>query len=302
MATAKNYIVFQCYGNEQIYMECVFALLSLSKLYRNRPQPDFNIWIYTDQPEWFGRFADCPFHLNFRRITPAELQVWRGNHFFVHRVKIEILLDFLPQHSGNVLYTDTDITFLQPLEPLFAMIAAGELVMHVAEGYISNEHNPVLHKLQRFLRANERFVLPASDGCQPVMWNAGVLGFNTEYTPIVRQVLDFTDAMYPRYAKHITEQYAFSVHFRKERTVKTAAPYILHYWNLKEMRSVLHSFFTYFSQVKWVDLEYYCTLISPPVLLQEKANFYHNRSVSGKILKKKWSPAVFNWAESTRQL
>src|ERR1022692_2665780 len=121
-----NYIVFQCYGNEGVFHECTYALLSLSRLYAQGELTNTEIWIYTDNPGWFRSFEGCWLPLHYREIDKATIQQWRGKIDFVHRVKIELLKDFIKDKKGNILYTDTDVVFTHRIDKMLEDIGAGK--------------------------------------------------------------------------------------------------------------------------------------------------------------------------------
>ncbi len=302
MTTQNNYIVFQCYGNERVFHECAFALLSLSRLYPEGFPPNLQICIYTDKPGWFRNFSDCPLPLNYRELDLETIKQWRGNIDFVHRVKIEILKDFTNDRTGNILYTDTDVVFTRPLDKLFAGIAKGNRYMHVMEGNINEWGNPIFRKLHKYLKSKKYLSVNDMPLFNMIMWNAGVLGFNTMHIRLLNDVLKFTDDHYPEFPKHIIEQFAFSVYFLKPGNIKAAIPWILHYWNLKEAGEILSSFFTYFGGRPWAELMNYSQLIQIPVLMQQKINFYQCRNIVDKIRKKQWLPEIPDWAEMLKQL
>jgi hypothetical protein len=290
MEKQRNHIVLQCYGNEDIFYECAFALLSLSRVYQQ--QVDAAIWLYTDKPEWFGRFADCPLDLNFRKIDDEILKQWRGNINFVHRVKIEVLRDFARGHSGNVIYLDTDIVFTSALDHVWQQLTYGALYMHVCEGRVADGGNPMLVKLNKYLESKPHVRLSDKPLNQTFMWNAGVLGFNTTRKDLLDKVLEFTDAEYPGFPKHTMEQFAFSAVFSTAGAIKPAAGYIIHYWNLKEARILLREFFEQYKTQPWQQLCDQSVQLQIPVLMQEKINFYENRSIKDKLLKKRWIPTA----------
>jgi len=296
-----NYIVIQCYGNEGVFHECGHALLSLSRLYGPDDVGGLEVWIYTDNPAWFQGFKGCYLPLQFRVIDNDLIRQWRGTIDFVHRIKLEILRDFTQNRHGNILYTDTDVVFTHRLEHVFEQITEGKFFMHICEGVVSSNSNPLFTKLNNFLQEE----LPVKVNGKPIqdlaMWNAGVLGFNTSLRYVLDDALTFTDTEYPKFPKHIIEQFACSVGFQQLGDVKAAAPYIIHYWNLKEARVVLASFFDHYKNSPWPELVKYSALIQIPALLQEKANFYQNRSVTGKLQKKQWQPATYDWKEVARQ-
>ncbi len=302
MDKQPNYIVFQCYGNESIFHECAFALLSLTRLYGGGYPANTQIWVYTDNPDWFSTFKNMSLPLNFCEVTPAVIAKWRGSIDFVHRVKIEILKDFTRDRNGNVLYTDTDVVFTWPVDYLMKQIGSGQLYMHVNEGVVSSRSNPIFAKLDAHLHDNTPMKVNDKPLWDLPMWNAGVLGFDTKYRYLLDDVLTFTDTEYPRFPKHIVEQFAFSVFFAHAGTIKAAAPYVLHYWNLKEARAVLASFIAHFKNHDWNELSEYSSLLQMPVLMQEKVNFLANRDITDKLLKKQWQPADYNWRELLTQL
>ncbi len=298
----SGYLVFQCYGTEGIFHECTYALLSLSRLYSPADLANVEIWIYTDKPEWFKALKDCWLPLHYRQIDPATIAQWRGQINFVHRVKIEVLKDFVKTRQGNVLYLDTDIVFTHHIEQLLKNIGAGQLYMHVREGVVSDRSNIIFEKLDRHLRKNVPHKINGRAIHDLPMWNAGVLGFNTKYNYLLDEVLTFTDTEYPRFPKHVVEQFAFSVYFQQAGVVRAAAPYIFHYWKLKEARHLLASFFEHFKNSRWDDLVRYSALVQIHVLMQEKLNFFQNRGVHAHILKKHWLPETQDWEELSKQV
>jgi hypothetical protein len=304
MQTARPvYIVFQAYGDEAILQECVFALLSFSKWHKKEDLDNVEIWIYTDKPEYFQQFKNCWLPLNYRVVGAALIKQWRGEIDFVHRVKIEVLLDFTKEYEGNILYLDSDIVFLQPISDVAHEIDRnwGDPYMHVSEGNVFKEANPIFKKLSQFLKNESPVRLLNGEALEiwsDEMWNAGVLGFKTSYSSL-NEVLLFTDSVYPKFPKHIVEQFAFSLYFCRGHQIKTASPYILHYWNLKELRPVLASFLDRFKDANWDDLVKYSELIQVPVLMQEKISFLNNKGLFGS---RQWHASIPNWDLWLKQL
>jgi hypothetical protein len=299
----KNHLVFQCYGKDVVFHECALALLSLCRVHDQDALKNIQVHIYTDRPEWFDRLRIDGLALHLITMDSATIQSWRGKIDFVHRVKVAMLMDFSQQHEGNILYCDDDVIFTRTLAPVFKQMDAGNLFMHVMEGRISNGANPMLIKLDRFLKKSHLSSSPPLSTLRHVdMWNAGVLGFTTRQSEILGHVLSFTDHVYPHFPKHIVEQFAFSVFFQQSGSVKTASPYVLHYWNLKEARELIASFFDHFKDYTWQQLVQLSALIQMPVLMQEKANFYQGRSMLGKLQKQNWQPAIPDWHQSMKQL
>lgn len=302
MEQQNNYIVFQCYGKEGVFLECGYALLSLALVYRRSPPAGMQVWIYTDNPAWFDKLKGITLSLNFRVIDNAIIQQWYGGIDFVHRMKIEVLKDFTKDRQGNVLYVDTDAVFMSSPDDILGRISEGALYMHVMEGVVSENGNPLLTKLNRHLSRNVPLEINGKPLQDLAMWNAGVIGFNTRYIAMLDDILAFTDREYPRFPKHIMEQFAFSIFLQKAGDVKAAAPYIVHYWNLKEARELLASFFAYFKGRDIDEMIRCSVLVQMHVLMQEKMNFIYNGGVAGRLLKKAWRPPQYDWQELMKQL
>lgn len=301
---AGSYIVMQAYGSEDILNECVFALLTLSRHHTREELQQLSVCIYTDRPEYFRSFKDCWLKLSFKEVNAEILKRWKGDIDFVHRVKIEVLRDFSVAHVGQILYLDTDICFAESSSVLFEEISHEKLYMHIMEGPVHYSDNVVFQKLSKFLKSRSISVkgnpVPIPDNV--AMWNAGVLGFHTRYAPLLDEVLAFTDEIHRQYPRHVVEQFAFSLYFQQTTSVLSAHTAIFHYWNLKELRPILHSFFHQFRAYSWEELIHYGRLIQLPDYLQQKANFYYNRSTLDKLLKKKWRPVLPDWEVLKQQL
>jgi hypothetical protein len=286
-----------------IMHECAFALISLCRHHTLEELAALNICIYTDQPEYFESL-NHGLNIQYKTMNAERQKQWRGSIDFVHRLKIEILRDYVKEHQGQILYLDTDIVFANGIADILNNIAEGTLYMHIMEGAVHGSNNIIFQKLSRFLKTHpfnsfkKEIVIPE----KVAMWNAGVLGFSTEHTHLLDEVLTFTDFVYPQFPKHIVEQFAFSLYFQNTSQIHTAHTHIYHYWNLKDLRPVLASFFEFFRGRGWHELVYCSQLIQLPDYLQQKANFYFNRSTLDKLLKKKWLPHVPQWPLLVQQL
>ncbi len=292
-------MVYQAYGAEAILQECLWSLLSLA---RRMPAAEWPlVVIYTDRPDWFKAWP-IPVPIDFQQVDAATIQAWRGPHQFVHRFKIEMLLDVQRRYPNPVLYLDTDTEFTQSPAHLLQRIAAGDRFMHVSEGSLARAQQPVLNKLLSFFRKQGAFPeLSLQVSPQTEMWNAGVLGVPAPGTELPDRALQLTDALYPKYPKHIVEQFAFSVAYQEHSTVHSAAPWIFHYWNFKEWRLWLAAFLDRFRNAGWDELVHQSSLLPIHVPLQEKMGFYQGRSLWGKIRKERWQPWLSTWDVQDRE-
>ena len=229
----SGFIVFQAYGNKDILHE---VLISISSILRFSSSAKFQLVIYTDSKDYLKKWL--PEGIMFVDTPLTKWEEWKGEQRFVHRAKIEMLRDFVARNEGNVLYCDTDTYFLESPEKLFSDIANGELIMHMDEGQLKDSENLVFRKLEKFLKGYKRHVIPASTH----MWNAGVLGFKSSDRELLDKVLALSDSLHAAYPKHVMEQLAFSVCFQV-RGRRSCEDTIFHYWDFKDYRRVLSSFF-----------------------------------------------------------
>ncbi len=298
-----SYLVFPCFGEEGFYYECAFALLSLSRLYDIGNLPFHEIWIYTDNAGWFTRFKDCPLPLRFRNVTTAEINEWKGAINYLYRSKIEMLKDFTETHQGNVLFCDTDIVFTSPLAPLLQGIEAGQVYMQNREGIVNTRSSPMLKRLDDYLRRTPHTPVNGKNLFDLPMWNSGIIGFNTSIPDVAADALAFTDEYYPRnHSIRVIEQFAFSVVFLRSGAIHAAAPYTLHYWNLREARQIFQSFFTHLKGSSWQQLTQLSGMIQLFETMMEKVRFENSQNFLGKIIQVKWRPPATNWDELKRQL
>lgn len=223
-----NYFVIQCYGKERILREAKFCVLSLLKFIKD--DVNYSIVLYTDNNSFFEDIKD---HVVFEPMLPEMVQQWKGEHNFVHRVKVMMLLNFVSKYEGKFLYLDSDTWFKQSPQQLFETIDADNAVLHLPEAQLSSNANPIIKKMHRFVKANS-FTLDNDDKVKiPVeysMWNAGVIGLTTQAKTTIENVLELTDKMLLTYQKHVMEQLAFSYYLQKEFTPHSSDEVIEHYW------------------------------------------------------------------------
>ncbi|MBC7485195.1 MAG: hypothetical protein H7282_00360 [Cytophagaceae bacterium] len=242
----RKYIVYQAYGSEDILNEALYSMLSFYKVH-GLDYKEISIVVYTDKPSHFESVLGKE-RVLCKALDASLVKQWRGSIDFVHRVKIETLLHFtFTLQDDQVLYLDSDIVFVSPVQELFERIRQGLFVMHEFEGKLNDSKFSLILKMGKFVKTHQQqlhakgFDVPVDTG----VWNAGVIGFNSSRQYILNKVLCFTDGFYPLYPKHIAEQFGFSLYLSKEGTVFDSSKFFFHYWNFKEFRGILRDFFQY---------------------------------------------------------
>ncbi len=300
----STYFVFLCFGNESYFYECAFALLSLTNIYDGKQLPCEKIWIYTDNAAWFSSFNNCTLPIHFREVKQEELQLWQGGTKFRLRAKIETLKDISLTVKGNILYFDTDVAFTHTIDDMVRHMSKGAAYMHEMEGIVKSRSTPTFRKLDNMLRKRG---LSAKDGTplyDMPMWNSGVTGYNNIFLPsLPDEIIQFMDDIYPNdHSIRVIGQFSVTVKLLDHGSIYSALPYVLHYWNLRETKSIFASFFRHFEGTEWVALAKYSAMIQLFEVMMEKTRFENSRNLLQALLNKKWEPGPMDWDELKKQL
>lgn len=223
-----NYFVIQCYGKERILREAKFCVFSLLKFIKG--DANYSIVLYTDNNSFFEDIKD---HVVFEPMLPEMVQLWKGEHNFVHRVKVMMLLDFVSKYNGKFLYLDSDTWFKKSPQQLFDTISTDDALLHLPEAQLKSNANPIIKKMHRFVKANTFNLSNGEEVKIPIeysMWNAGAIGLPATAKTTIEKVLELTDKMLLVYQKHVMEQLAFSYFLQKEFTPHRSDDVIEHYW------------------------------------------------------------------------
>lgn len=243
MEAVKRYILYQVYGDKRNYTQVEFSLLSFLPFIM-ASGGNFRAVIYCDQPSYFEKYRE---YADIHELTPERLQDWMGTYQFIHRAKIFLINDFFKHYEGRLLYLDGDTYCMKSPERLFEYIDDKEAVMHVNEGRINTQSNPIFRKLYKYFKDSQvvhledETTIALSGSLQ--MWNAGVIGMTHSQARHLPKVRMLTDALYADYPKHVMEQVAFSHVFQTTFILRPAADYVYHYWDRREtMLPVLEAF------------------------------------------------------------
>ncbi len=239
-------LVYQAYGRDDIKRQTLFSIVSLlSKT--NFVAEAFQVWIYTEDEQFFTPyFANHPL-VKCKLVAMEQIKKWRGAIDFVHRVKVEILIDAAAQFVGELYYCDGDTYFLSSPASLFDQVNNNISLMHIAENTLIDGRDPLSKKIKRFVKKN-KFQVAGQNMQIPVetmMWNAGVLAVSQINKSLLPHVLELTDRLYSLYQKHIMEQLAFSVCLQNATKVLPSDGVVYHYWNQKdEYQILIDNYFT----------------------------------------------------------
>jgi len=240
MPTAACSLIYLAYGSPDLHAEAVYSLLSYYKVAR----PAAQVLIYTDAAATFKQVLGERPGISYPTVTPDEWQSWRGSSNKVYLLKIGVLTHAAQHYPGNLLFVDTDTIWQADPAPLFAQIERGQFIMHVSEGKLATG-NELSRKIYRRLKGQVFTVaqraLSITDST--VLYNSGILGLSSILAAQLPNVVALADQLYAAYNKHMMEQLAFSMWFGETGTIAQAAPYVLHYWNLKAARPLLTQVF-----------------------------------------------------------
>ncbi len=233
-------LVYQAYGRDDIKRQTLFSIVSLLSNLRFE-ENDFQVWIYTEDVNFFEPYFANHANVKCKPVTMVQIKKWRGAIDFVHRVKVEILMDAAAQFIGDLYYCDGDTYFLKSPANLFDQVADNISLMHIAENTLAGGKDPLSKKIKRFVKKH-KFLVAGEQlqiSVETMMWNAGVLAISQINKTLLPQVLELTDCLYSLYQKHIMEQLAFSVCLQNATKVLPANEVIYHYWNQKDEYQIL---------------------------------------------------------------
>lgn len=231
----KPTLVLQAYGSPELRRQALFAVHSW-RLWL--PASAFRLCLFTDDRPWFEGRLDSEIECHYEEITAERLRAWRGRIDFVHRVKIETLIEAARLHGAPLLYLDGDTCCHASPQALLDALAEDRPVMHTFEGRLAGSPHSLHRKIWRKLRAlNLSWETPqgvlAISGETP-MWNAGVIGLAERHLPLLETALVMTDTLYALYPKHVMEQLAFSFLLEKFGPISAADGCVNHYWRDKD--------------------------------------------------------------------
>lgn len=301
--TQACYIVYLCFGEEQFFYECAFSLMSISRFYPAGLPAHCHIVVYTDNTKWFEKISDCPLSISYCSANKELINKWQGDINYLYRTKVEMMQQFCSQHSGNVLYMDTDIVLTFPLEQLWHGITGGYVYMHLPEGTVKSGQSPVLRKLDKYFK-KIGLTLPGGEPASNMeTWNSGIIGLHTDHKELIGQTLRFIDDHYlPSGSIRTIEQIAFAYAMSNGRLIKSGLPYFLHYWNLREISSMIAAMWTQIKSATWAEKVEISAQLQPYALMLDRQRFEYNRTLSDYMQKKKWADTEVDWDKIRRQI
>ncbi|OWP63624.1 hypothetical protein CDA63_08585 [Hymenobacter amundsenii] len=232
-----NYLIYLAHGPAAIKYEALYSLLTYFDV---APAPLATVLVYTDTPDVFQQVLGDRADILYPAVTADQWQAWRGAADMVYLLKIGVLEHAAAHYPGNLLFTDTDTIWQRDPTPIFAQIAQGTRFMHLNEG-VMRTGNLLSRKVYRRLQGRE-FVVGTSRvriGPDTPLYNSGIIGFQSQDAALLRDITPLADQLYAAYNKHMMEQLATGLRLGLDSPLREAAPYVLHYWNLKAIRPAL---------------------------------------------------------------
>ena len=232
-----NYLIYLAHGPAAIKHEALYSLLTYFEV---APAPPATVLVYTDTPDVFRQVLGERTDVLYPTVTAEQWQAWRGAADMVYLLKIGVLQHAAAHYPGNLLFTDTDTLWQRDPTPIFEQIAAGARFMHLDEGVMRTGHT-LSRKVYRRLQGHE-FAVGAGRvriGPDTRLYNSGIIGFRSQDAALLGDITPLADQLYATYHKHMMEQLATGLRLGLDSPLREAAPYVLHYWNLKAIRPAL---------------------------------------------------------------
>jgi hypothetical protein len=238
-----NILVLEASQSADKVNACRYSLLKYLEVYNLKPPADTAVYVYTDQPASFESFIPFFQQFEIKEISKTQLKEWAGTGS-PQRVKMEIISEVFSHVDGNLLFLDTNTYIKVPLENIFAEIEKGIFFLHSYKASLNSTTDIELSQLSRFLATDVIQQNGQNLSIENVrIWNTNVIGLNSNYKPVLDDIIELNDVIYKQFPKPAVEAFAFSYCLQKTGEVKTCKEQIQHYGNLKELHQLLQLFF-----------------------------------------------------------
>jgi hypothetical protein len=234
MSDLHKVILYQAYGLNYIYNQVLFSILTLHHHVQGNFE-GFKVVIYTDKPEIFLKYSN-EIPISTELLTKKNLEEYRGESGFVHRVKICIIQDCFTKYKSDIFYLDSDTYFTKPPHSLLGKIDADTSIMNSDDYDLLSADDLYENKdwllIRRAIRgyeydiAGKKITIPLTTR----MWNAGVIGMSVENKSLLEPILNLCDQIYANKKVFTAEQFSFSYYLQNETKLITSEDIIFHYW------------------------------------------------------------------------
>lgn len=261
------------FGNENFYNEVLYSILSYFKYHK---KDENQIVILTDNATFFKQ--RIPYNIIYHELNDEKIKLWKGKIDFVHRVKIKAIQEVSSHYSGNFLYLDTDTYFTKNCSEIFKNINSNAIYFDKCEGKLIDNPGGIAKKMRRFLKTQNKFKIESINDKIKIdenftVWNAGVIGFNSNYANRLGFIEELVDVLYSKCRLFIMEQVAFNYFFQENVVPLESEKFIHHYWYFKEFRTVLTDFFNHNKNKTFDELIVEIDKINAIYLSKEKRNY-----------------------------
>lgn len=231
--------VYICFGREDDYYQTLFSILSLAKYTTYFQQPDHQLIVYTDAPDFFSQYiSPTTYKIKFYSLTKEELYKFKGGDKLqqVFRVKLALIAKTLKEYQRNVFYLDADTFFTKDFVHELK-ITAEVSGMCSDEGFIAQIKGQrcAYEILQKFPQHFSHLEVVK-------MYNAGLVLIHIQNAKLIDQALELMDKIYPEFKYYFFEQTLVSYFLGKHTKVKTFDNYLRHYWYMKHYTLVIKKF------------------------------------------------------------
>jgi hypothetical protein len=227
-------ILYHAYGSLSIHQQVIFSILTLH-YHINSSYEGIQIVVYTDNTKYYKELiGNLP--ISFEILTNQQIDEFKGEHKFIHRIKIAIIKDCFEKYKKDVLYVDSDTYFTKSPKVLLTKIDASTSIMNSNDYDLNNAdelyENEDWLLIRRAIRDFEydieesRIKIPLSTR----MWNAGVIGLSYENKKILDSVFKLTDQIYANRQVFTAEQFSFSYFLQTKTKLVDSGDVIFHYW------------------------------------------------------------------------
>lgn len=227
------YLTYDITGNNPwLYSETLFSALTLLGCLKRESITTARIRIFTDAPTRFRLLTNA---VSVVPLMRDRIVQGMGPHRFIHRLKLDLLLDQYRNSNSTLLYCDGDTLFTGPIGPYLERISPSASLMHALEVGVWTGPDRQLRHMRRHLSHDPSHPLYVPPGA--IMFNAGIIGISPAHVGCLHDAIRFTDAATCLARSHTWEQLAISVAIGRRTTIVDSQSMVRHYWAYRRVYS-----------------------------------------------------------------
>ncbi|MFY9253789.1 MAG: hypothetical protein WAO83_10055 [Fuerstiella sp.] len=225
------YQAFDLTGKYQwVYDQTLYSILSLMAAHGWNELPgNTAVSVFCDSPSRLEPLTEI---LDIRQMDSQRILKGMGPQRFIHRLKLDLMIELAKETSVPMIYFDGDVWFKSSLSNHLARLIPNQSLMHVMEYPLGQTRDAMIRQNLTSITSSDTGQLPISS--ETMMHNAGVIGLHPANFDLLSKAIAFTDQVTPLGYSHTWEQLAVSAALGNATQVSPVDDVVYHYWDQRE--------------------------------------------------------------------